>query len=123
MENKSNISELLSKPLWQMTGEEYYELTQFALASSQNADRGSTPAGQKALGVHAFYKVLLTETDSGYDAIGFIMNNEAGHRPLTTYVKTVDEVEEITGLNFFSLLPKKVKRKVESEYNLSVWNL
>ena len=53
MENKSNISELLSKPLWQMTGEEYYELTQFALASSQNADRGSTPAGQKALGVHA----------------------------------------------------------------------
>lgn len=53
MENKSNISELLSKPLWQMTGEEYYELTQFALASSRNADRGSTPAGQKALGVHA----------------------------------------------------------------------
>lgn len=53
MENKSNISELLSKPLWQMTGEEYYELTQFALASSQNAGRGSTPAGQKALGVHA----------------------------------------------------------------------
>lgn len=53
MENNSNISELLSKPLWQMTGEEYYELTQFALASSQNADSGSTPAGQKALGVHA----------------------------------------------------------------------
>ena len=71
----------------------------------------------------AFYKVLLTETDSGYEAIGFIMNNEAGHRPLTTYVKTVDEVEEITGLNFFFLLPKKVERKVESEYNLSVWNL
>lgn len=53
MENKSNISELLSKPLWQMTGEEYYELTQFALASSRNAGSGSTPAGQKALGVHA----------------------------------------------------------------------
>ena len=71
----------------------------------------------------AFYKVLFVETNSGYEAIGFIMNNEAGHRPLTTYVKTVDEVEEITGLNFFSLLPKKVERKVESVYNLSVWNL
>lgn len=36
-----------------MTGEEYYELTQFALASSQNAGRASTPAGQKALDIHA----------------------------------------------------------------------
>ena len=53
MENKSNIDELLRKPLWQLTGEEYYELTKFALASSQNAAPGSAPAGQKALGVHA----------------------------------------------------------------------
>lgn len=71
----------------------------------------------------AFYKVLLVETVGGYEAIGFIMKNEAGHRPLTTYVKTVDEVEEITGLDFFSLLPRKVERKVEATYNLSVWNL
>ena len=81
------------------------------------------------LGIHqivipdAFYKVLLVETNSGYEAIGFIMKNEAGHKPLSTYVKTVDEVEEITGLNFFSLLPKKVEKKVEATYNLSVWNL
>ena len=51
------------------------------------------------------------------------MNNEAGHKPLTTYVKTVDEVEEETGLDFFSLLPDKVEKKIESTYNLSVWNL
>ena len=53
METKNKIEGLLEKPLWQMTGEEYYELTQFALASSRNADSGSIPAGQKALGVHA----------------------------------------------------------------------
>lgn len=71
----------------------------------------------------AFFKVLLVETAGGYEAIGFIMKNEAGHRPLTTYVKTIDEVEEITGLDFFSLLPKKVEIKVESSFNLDVWNL
>lgn len=71
----------------------------------------------------AFYKVLLVETKSGYESIGFIMNNEAGHKPLTTYAKTVDEVEEITGLDFFSLLPDKVERRVESTYNLPIWNL
>jgi endonuclease G len=71
----------------------------------------------------AFFKVLLVETKNGYASIGFIMNNEAGHKPLTTYVRTVDEVEEITGLDFFSLLPDKVEKKVEATYDLSVWNL
>lgn len=71
----------------------------------------------------AFYKVLLVETKKGYEAIGFIMNNEAGHKPLTAYVRTVDEVEEITGLDFFSLLPDKVEKKVEGAYDLSTWNL
>ncbi len=71
----------------------------------------------------AFYKVLLIKTDGGYESIGFIMRNESGHKPLTAYVKTVDEVEEATGLDFFSLLPDKVEKKVESLFNLSVWNL
>ncbi len=71
----------------------------------------------------AFYKVLLVETNHGFESIGFIMNNEAGHKPLTTYVKTVDYVEMITGLDFFSLLPNKIEKKVESTFNLSVWDL
>ena len=71
----------------------------------------------------AFFKVLLVETKKGYEAIGFLMNNEAGHKPLSTYAKTVDEIEEITGLDFFSLLPDKVENKVESSYILSVWQL
>ena len=71
----------------------------------------------------AFFKVLLIEGPKGYESIGFIMNNEAGHKPLTTYVKTVDEVETITGLDFFSQLPDKVENKIEAGYNLSTWNL
>lgn len=71
----------------------------------------------------AFYKVLLVETKEGYGSIGFIMNNEAGHKPLTTYVKTVDEIEAITGLDFFSTLPDKIERQTESTYQLSTWEL
>ena len=71
----------------------------------------------------AFFKVLLVETSNGYESIGFIMNNEAGHRPLTSYIKTVDEVEDVTGLDFFSLLPNRIERKIEATYDLAVWNL
>ena len=53
MESNILIEGLLQKPLWQMTGEEYCQLTHYALSLSPNT--GSSPAlpGQKALGVHA----------------------------------------------------------------------
>lgn len=71
----------------------------------------------------AFFKVLLVPVQNGYETIGFVMKNEAGHKPLKTYAKTVKEVEAMTGLDFFSLLPDRIERKVESTYNLSVWEL
>lgn len=49
----NTISQLLSRPLWQMTGEEYCQLTQYALSLSPNAGTSPAPMGQKALGVHA----------------------------------------------------------------------
>lgn len=71
----------------------------------------------------AFYKVLLVERPEGYEAIGFVMDNKAGHKPLSTYVKAIDEVEEITGLDFFSRLPDRIENKVEATYDLSAWGL
>ena len=47
MSTLKSIEGLLEKPVYMMTGEEYLELTHYALANSPNA------AGQKALGVHA----------------------------------------------------------------------
>ncbi len=64
----------------------------------------------------AFYKVLLVLTDSGYECIGFIMENKAGHKPLESYAVTVDEVESITGLDFFPALPDDIESEIESTY-------
>ena len=54
MNSQTNIEGLLGKPLWQMTGEEYCQLTHYALSLSPNTGSSSpSPPGQKALGVHA----------------------------------------------------------------------
>lgn len=68
----------------------------------------------------AFFKVVLR---AGKDtaAIGFIYRNESGNRPKGDYVNTVDEVERITGYDFFSSLPDEVERKVEANANLDDW--
>ena len=53
MNTNAIIDGLLQKPLWQMTGEEYCQLTHYALSLSPNTGSSPAPPGQKALGVHA----------------------------------------------------------------------
>jgi endonuclease G len=36
-------------------------------------------------------------------------------------VNTIDEVERITSLDFFSALPDKVEQAIEATYDLDLW--
>ena len=71
----------------------------------------------------AFYKVFLRQTRKGWTSIGFIMPNKAGNRPLMTYMLTVDEIEEQTGIDFFYNLPDSIESQVERTYSISDWSL
>ena len=44
-----------------------------------------------------------------------------GIRPLVDYVNTVDEVERITGRDFFPSLPDETERRVEAKASLDEW--
>jgi len=68
----------------------------------------------------AFFKVVLRTGDDP-QAIGFIYKNTSGNRPKDSYVNTVDEVERITGIDFFPSLPDDVVKKVEAECDLGLW--
>ena len=70
----------------------------------------------------AFFKVILTGVEKGKPrAIGFIYKNSAGNRPLDSYVNSIDQVERITGLDFFSALPDDVENRIEKEYRMEDW--
>lgn len=80
--------------------------------------RSSSPSriGNNRVGVpDAFYKILLTNYPESPVAYAFIFENEVGSRPLRSYLRTVDEVEEETKIDFFSSLPEEVEKRIESE--------
>lgn len=68
----------------------------------------------------AFFKVVLRTGDNP-QAIGFIYKNTSGNRPKDSYVNTVDEVERITGIDFFSSLPDNVEKNVEATADIANW--
>ena len=61
----------------------------------------------------AFFKVLLSK-GMKTKAIGFVCPNRGGHKDMTDYVRSVDEIELLTGLDFFPLLDDKVENRVEA---------
>ena len=63
----------------------------------------------------AFFKVILINDAKKQYALGFYFENEAGERPLTEYLTSVDELEKLTGLDFFSALPDEKENLLEKE--------
>ena len=62
----------------------------------------------------AFFKVLLVGYPEAPKAYGFVFENKAGSRQLTYYQRSVDEVEALTEMDFFPLLPDDVENEIES---------
>ena len=61
-----------------------------------------------------YYKVVL-DTDPEYKAIGFIMNNAKGYGKLKSYAVSVDDIETITGIDFFPSLPDGIEEEIEND--------
>lgn len=80
--------------------------------------------GQNGVAVpEKFFKVVLCVGDkrSATKAIGFICENTPRKHSMADLVCTVDEVEEITHLDFFPQLPDDTENEVESTASLRDW--
>lgn len=69
----------------------------------------------------ALFKVMLMKVNGNYEAIGFYYRNEPASGNISKYAKSIDEMESITQIDFFSLLPDDIENKVESTYSTSTW--
>jgi endonuclease G len=68
----------------------------------------------------AFFKVILC-LQGKPKAIGFVVKNNDGARKKDQYVNSVDEVERITGIDFFPNLPDELETIVEATANIHDW--
>jgi endonuclease G len=70
----------------------------------------------------AYYKVLLDYTEPGQKGIAFVIPNEVSYEPLFTFCTSIDEVEALTGINFFpDLLDGKEEETLEGSFNKDLW--
>jgi endonuclease G len=70
----------------------------------------------------AYYKIILDESNGTLRALAFIIDKESPpYTRLKTHLVSIDEIEEKTGLDFLSDLPKKEETELESGPAKRLW--
>lgn len=70
----------------------------------------------------AFFKVILAPYASPVRGIGFVYPNMKCDGNMANYATSIDEVEKLTGFDFFRNLPDDIEEEVESVFSFKEWN-
>jgi endonuclease G len=68
-----------------------------------------------------YYKIILDAREPDIKAIGFLVENKGSSKPLESFAVPIDSIEEVTGLDFYPLLPDDMEEKLENKVNLRGW--
>ena len=74
-----------------------------------------------------FFMAILLKNEMGYRAVGFWAEQKSNEwrddEPLSNYAVSIDELERLTGIDFFCNLPDDIEDSVEDHYVPKVWGL
>ena len=69
-----------------------------------------------------FYKVILDNTSGKIKVLAFLMDHKDSNLPLYKFVVSVDEVEALTGIDFFPELEDEIENKLEASSSYKNWS-
>jgi len=68
----------------------------------------------------AFFKVVLC-LNGEPKGMGFVVKNNAGTKKKDLYYNSIDQIERITGIDFFPILPDDLENEIESKLDMDLW--
>nr|WP_321236362.1 DNA/RNA non-specific endonuclease [uncultured Psychroserpens sp.] len=69
-----------------------------------------------------FYKVLIDTNTGTTKVIAFLMPHEDSKKPLYEFVVAVDDIEKLTGIDFFSELDDDMENRLEASNSYKDWS-
>ncbi len=84
---------------------------------------GLKTIGEERVAVpNQFYKIVLDNTNANPKVLAFLMNHNDSDMPLYKFVVSVDEVEKLTGIDFFPELDDAIENKIEASSSYKNWS-
>lgn len=85
------------------------------------SDTSKTIGLNKVVVPDFYFKIVFDFTLPEIKMIAFIMPNTFCSESIKNYIVSVDDIENVTGIDFFPLLDKNIQEKLESKSNLNMW--
>jgi endonuclease G len=70
-----------------------------------------------------FYKIILDTQEPEIKSIAFLIPHEASEKGLYQFVVSINDIEKITGIDFFSKLPDDLEDELESSNSYIDWSI
>jgi endonuclease G len=70
-----------------------------------------------------YYKIAYDITGDTVTAIAFVYDNAACPNPTLSYAVPIDQVETLTGIDFFPTLPDDLEAKLEASFTPELWQI
>ena len=70
---------------------------------------------------NGFFKVVLSTRKGHEKAIGFYYSNRDSHQTMNAAAMSVDQVERLTGMDFFPQLNDVLEKRLEANFDLREW--
>ena len=67
----------------------------------------------------SYYKIAFKDNGNEKIAIALILNNQGSSSSLKSFATSIDNIESLTGIDFFSGLSNDIENKLESTINTS----
>ncbi|MEE9362683.1 MAG: DNA/RNA non-specific endonuclease [Cellulophaga sp.] len=68
-----------------------------------------------------FYKIIAKGNGADLKLIGFLFPHKESNKSLQNFIVSVDEIERLTGIDFFEKLPDSLEDKLESQIVTENW--
>lgn len=68
-----------------------------------------------------YFKVVITLVENEEKGIGFYYKNDDSRQTMENAALSIDQVEELTGYDFFSKLSDEIENRIECQNKLSAW--
>jgi len=81
-----------------------------------------TIGSEKVAVPNYFYKIILDFQEPEIKAIAFLMPHNESEKALYKFVTSIDEIEKLTGIDFFPELEDSIENKLEESTSYSNWS-
>ena len=68
-----------------------------------------------------FLKIILDKEAKNTKMIAFLIPHKDTNKSLQSFVVSTDEIEALTGIDFFSKLPDNIEEKLEKSSSIDGW--